>query len=242
MHCCILGETLMRMFMRKMIRLIPFFLISLSLLSCAKDDDYSLNKFWVSAATINTEGVKPYIIITDNGDKLFPSSSNVAYFKPENGQRVWVSYTILKDEGTEFDYYVKVNDLREILTKEIITLTNLNKDSIGNDPVEIENIWFSRNYLTVGFVYGGGGAIHFINLVRNEEAVFNDEQLPVLEFRHNRNNDRYNNAMRGWVSFDLSKLKQPEQDFVTFILRAKPFKDQEPFEKQLVFKYGEGKN
>lgn len=225
--------------MKRMIRLTPLILIVFLFFSCSKDDDYSLNKFWVSAATITTGDVKPYLIVTDNGDKLFPSSSNIRYFQPVNGQRVWVSYTILKDEGTAFDYYVKVNDVREILTKEIVTLTNSNKDSIGDDPVEIENVWFSGDFLTIGFVYGGGGAIHFVNLVRNVEDAFTESGLPILEFRHNRNNDRFNNAMRGWVSFDLSELKLPNRDSITFILRAKSFKDQEPFEKQLTFKYQE---
>lgn len=225
--------------MKRMIRYTPLILIVFLFFSCSKDEDYSLNKFWVSAATINTADVKPYLIVTDNGDKLFPSSSNIRNFKPVNGQRVWVSYTILKDEGTAFDYYVKVNDVREILTKEIVTLTNSNKDSIGNDPVEIENVWFTEDFLTIGFVYGGGGAIHFVNLVRNLEEGYSASNLPILEFRHNRNYDRFNNAMRGWVSFDLSELKQTNQDSVTFILRAKSFKDHEPFEKQLTFKYGE---
>lgn len=231
--------------MKRMIRLTPFFLIVILLFSCSKDEDYSLNKFWVSAATISTYEVKPYLIITDNGDRLFPTSSNVKYFKPIDKQRVWVSYTILKDEkdaGAEFDYYVKVNDVREILTKGIVTLTDSNKDSIGNDPVEIENVWFSGDFLTIGFVYGGGGAIHFVNLVRNVEDAYTEEQLPILEFRHNRNHDRFNNAMRGWVSFDLSELKVSNQDSVTFILRANSFNEEERFERQLTFKYGESEN
>lgn len=224
-----------------MLRFALFVLIVSSLFSCSKDEEYSLNKFWVSAATIQTGEVRPYLIATDNGDKLFPSTSNIRYFKPTHGQRVWVSYTILGDANDKFDYYVKVNDMREILTKRILTLTEANKDSIGNDPLEIENVWFSGDYLTIGFVYGGGGAIHFINLVRNTENLETEDNVPIFEFRHNSNHDRYNNAMRGWVSFDLSELKVEGQDSVKFILKSTSFDEKKPFERELIFEYGEQK-
>ncbi|NLA23886.1 MAG: hypothetical protein GX879_02865 [Bacteroidales bacterium] len=222
--------------MKKILNSLLIISLSITFFSCSKDDSYSLDKFWVSPATVFTENVKPYLIVTDNGDRLFPSSSKIHY-TPKNGQRVWVSYTILEDARDDFDYYVQINDISEILTKGIIELNSANKDSIGNDPVKIEDIWFTDNYLTIQFVYAGGGAIHFINLVRNEDALATEEGMPILEFRHNRNYDLYNNSIRGWVSFDLKSIEEEDKDFVVFLLKAKTFDDDKIFEKEVTYRY-----
>jgi hypothetical protein len=62
------------------------------------------------------------LIITDNGDRLFPSATAVPGFVYEDGQRVWVSYTILGDGDGDIDHLVKVNDMVEILTKGVFHL------------------------------------------------------------------------------------------------------------------------
>ncbi len=218
-------------------RLLLLLTVSLLWFSCSKDKDYSLDNFWVASATIFTDDVQPYLIVTDSGDKLFPSISNVNY-KPTNHQRVWVSYTILDDTNGEFDFYVRVNNVSEILTKDIIELTESNKDSIGNDPINIENLWFTDNYLTIQFLYGGGGAVHFVNLVKNVDSLYTDDGKPILEFRHNRNYDIYNNALRGWSSFNLKSLETQEADSVVFVLKAKSIKEDNPFRKELIYRYG----
>ncbi len=218
-------------------RLLLLLTVSSLLFSCSKDKDYSLDNFWVTSATIYTDDVQPYLIVTDSGDKLFPSISNIDY-KPTNQQRVWVSYTILNDTNGEFDFYVRVNNVSEILTKDIIKLTDSNKDSIGNDPINIENLWFTDNYLTIQFLYGGGGAVHFVNLVKNVDSLYTDDGKPILEFRHNRNHDLYNNALRGWSSFNMKSLEKQEADSVVFVLKAKSIKEDAPFRKELIYRYG----
>ena len=45
-------------------------------------------------------------------------------------------------------------------------LTPEKEDSIGHDPVEIRDYWFTGDYLTIIFRYGGGGTIHFITWFR----------------------------------------------------------------------------
>lgn len=212
------------------------FLLSVLVLSCSKDDGYSLDNFWVASATIYTEGTKPYLVVTDDGDILFPYASQVS-FTPKNEQRVWINFTILENFDGEYNYKVRVNDVSEILTKDIISFNSANNDSIGNDPIRIEGLWFAENFLTVQFVYGGGGAIHFINLVRNEDALTTDDGMPILEFRHNRNHDLYNNAMRGWASFNMKSIESEEADSVVFLLKSKPFDGEKPFEKEITYKY-----
>ncbi|ASB47741.1 NigD1/NigD2 family lipoprotein [Alkalitalea saponilacus] len=225
--------------MRKL--MLPFVTILATMFllqGCLKDDDsYSLGKYWVTTGTIEKGDISPYVVVADNGDRLFPSATAVPHFKTKDGQRVWISYTILGDAEGQIDHYVRVNDLSEILTKGILELTPENADSIGHDPVTIRDYWFTGDFLTIRFIYGGGGRIHFINLVQDVENPVNEEGLPILEFRHNRNNDPYNYKMYGTVSFNLETLKTEEQDEVQFVLKAKSSGDRDDFEKVLTFKY-----
>ena len=120
-------------------------LFTLASTSCSSDDEYySLGDYVVKTATIEVQSTSPYVIVTDGedgGERLYPSASWVPNFKVHDGQRVWVSYTILKDAektADDIDHYVRVNDFAEILTKGIFELTPEKEDSIGNDPVRIK--------------------------------------------------------------------------------------------------------
>ena len=93
--------------------------------SCNDDDDsYSLNNFWLSSGTVTKE-VGSFYITTDKGKKLWPSATNVSISLLENGMRVLVNYTILgnTNPNSEYDYYVKINDLSQILTKPVFEFT-----------------------------------------------------------------------------------------------------------------------
>jgi len=67
--------------------------------------------------------------------------------------------------------------------------------------------------------------------VQDESEPLNDDGYPILEFRHNRNQDLYNYAMKGWVSFDLSDFMEADADSFVFELRAKSFRGEDPFAK-----------
>jgi hypothetical protein len=157
----------------------------------------------------------------------------------DNGQRVWVSYTILSEGEGDVDYLVKVNDMVEILTKGIFELTPEKEDSIGDNPVSIRDYWITGDFLTIRFTYTGGGVIHYINLVSDVNNPMNDDGLPVLEFRHNRNNDPYQYQMHGTVSFNLSSLKEDGVTSLDFVLKATSYEGKAPFEKVLTYEYGE---
>ncbi len=214
-----------------------FLLLALPLVFAACDDDegYSLGDYWVTTATVKTVGVSPYILETDGGKRLFPSASNVPRFEVFNGQRVWVNFTILGDGEGDIDHLVKVNDLSEMLTKGIFQLTPETTDSIGHDPLTINDYWISGDYLTVLFSYGGGQKIHFITLAQDVDAPINEDGLPVLEVRHNRNNDPVNYRLNGSVSFLLEDLRVDDSDEIRFVLRAKSPDGYSDFEEVLTY-------
>ncbi|TAJ06596.1 hypothetical protein DMA11_22815 [Marinilabiliaceae bacterium JC017] len=215
-------------------------LVGLFTVSCDDDDDYSLGKFIISMGTIEGDQ-DSYIIVTDSGDRLFPSASNVPNYPVEDDMRVWVNYTILGDatDNETLDYYVKINDLSDVLTKDIFQLTDATRDSIGNDPVSISDYWIARDYLNIGFYYGGGpGYIHYINLVNDENDPETEDGMLILELKHNKNNDPYNYRINNWASFDLLSIQEEGKDEVTFLLRSIGPSGEYEFEKEVTYKYG----
>ena len=215
-------------------------LILLPLWGCDLDDGYSLGDYWITTATIEKGDVSPYVIVTDNGDRLFPSSTAIPWFETRDQQRVWVNFTILGDATGEFDHYVKVNNMSEILTKGVLELTPENADSIGNDPVRIRDYWFTGDFLTIMFSYSGGGTIHYINLVQDVNNPVDDQGRPVLLFRHNRKDDPANYALYGTVSINLYDLRVDGQTTVSFVLKSTPFAGEDPVDVVLEYNYGTG--
>lgn len=192
--------------------------------SCEKDDNYySLSDIWISLGFIDqAENDNSFIILLDNGDTLYPIANGVPYFKVKDSMRVMANFTILDEvDESPNKFFVKINNLYDILYKEIIPLTNDNSDSLGNDPIKIKDIWISKNILNIEFNYAGGEKIHYINLAYTEEN-FNELDQPIeLEFRHNANNDKETFNLQGLVSFNLEKLKQSSSsDTISILVKS----------------------
>ena len=90
-------------------------MILTSSFSCNDSDGYSLSDFRISIATVIPEGQMAYSLLLDNGDKLWPAASDVVY-RPQTDQRVFVNYTLLSDKKQDYDHFIKVNDIWNILT------------------------------------------------------------------------------------------------------------------------------
>jgi hypothetical protein len=220
-------------------------LTSVLFFSCSDDDDgYSLGDFWVTTGTI-IETSDYYYVVTDGGDALWPSATNVPPSKLEDGMRVLVNYTILgdADDSEVYDYYVKVNGISELLTKPIFnfdeTTSEEVKDSIGNDPITIVDTWFTDDYLNVQFEYGGGYGIHFINLVKDTEDLETENGEIILELKHNKNGDPYNYKQWGIASFDISEIQEEGQSSVDIFVRSLNKEGEYHYNKVLTYEYDE---
>lgn len=200
------------------------FLVSL-MISCDKDDGYSLNEYWLTTGTVMKTS-DYYYVLTDGDKSLWPSASNVDPELLEDSARVLVNYTILGDaeSGDMYDFYVKVNSLQNILTKPVFHFNAETsqevKDSIGNDPIYINNAWITDDYLTVEFEFGGGYAVHYINLVHDTENAETEKGEIIVELMHNKNGDEYNYKQWGLASFELSKLQKEGADSVNILVRS----------------------
>lgn len=226
---------------------IVYLVLAVTLISfsgCNDDDGYSLSDIWIGFGVMKTDG-DSYSIVMDNDDVLSPVASN---YVPgwqnnfENGDRVWINYTILDEElntdGTVKQYYVKVNEIDDILMKGILDITEENADSIGNDPIIVQEYWMTDSLLNLKLKYWGYNKVHYLNLVKQPGDLTENSQPIALELRHNANDDDESVPYTAFVSFSLNDLRVEGLDSVQFQFTSTDYDDvQHTVEK--VFDYSE---
>jgi hypothetical protein len=184
------------------------------------DDGYSLGDIWVDFGIVVRQGSGSYdfTLKTDHGDVLFPVAAEIP-LEVEDGSRVMINYTVLgnkKTGGNGSEYFVRINSLTKILKKGILDITTQNKDSIGNDPVEVSDHWVANNLLNLKIKYLGDTKVHYINLVKKPGLLTSASQPVELELRHNRNGDENRFPFAAYVSFDLTAIKIAGLDSVKY--------------------------
>ena len=198
---------------------------SLLFISCNNDNGYSLNNVWRSIATVENPDNSAYFYFTlDNGDRMRTIVTTNPQYKPDDGQRLIADYTILSDgpENGSYQHDVKLIGAYKVLTKGIFDITPDTQDSIGHDPVKIEDIWIGKDYLNVRFVYKGQDKTHLINLVSDELKSSDDGKIH-LEFRHNANDDAPAYNIRGIASFDLKTLQTDDVESLPLVIHVREF-------------------
>ena len=196
-------------------------LLALAVVSCNKKDEHSLGEFHIDIATVIPMGENGYMLMLDNGKQLWPAATDVHYL-PAGNQRVFVNYTTLSNEQGGYDHYVKVNDIWNILTKKVIEQTSQNADSIGHDPVKINEVWVGNDYLNVDFMFNYGGIRpHAINLVTDSLYPATTPHILELEFRHNAYGSSSPRFYEGFVCFDLKPFQRTDTDSVQLAVKAR---------------------
>lgn len=212
---------------------------------CKDDDGYSLNDMWIGFGVYHGNENSSKIIM-DNKDVLVPVASN---YPPgwgddvKNGERVLLNYTILDekhdDQGNLQYYYVKINSYQTILMKGVMEITPENEDSIGNDPIVIEDYWMTDSLLSFKLRYYGYSKTHFLNLVMKPSLSMAPGIQPYeLELRHNANDDDDAIYYTAYVSFSLNSLRIEGVDSVRFVVSATDY-DGVEFSEEGVFNYSD---
>mgnify|MGYP005929920619 FL=1 len=189
--------------------------------SCLDNED---NDYWVTCppggvlaiGTMkipNADTPRDFFIALDNGNNVFPADTadirNWKYTVAE-GQRVFVGY--VKMEGEEKPGYEngKIFTIEDILTKDIIPLTEATADSIGDDRINVTAHALTKDYLTIEYQYLGSmdeNKKHMLNLVQNEiTGPVEDDGYICLEFRHNAFDDSPSKLGSSLVSFKLANI------------------------------------
>ena len=187
---------------------------SLAITSC-NNDGYSLGDFALDFATINPGVGNAYSLTLDDGTTLWPAAHN-GFYKPKENQRAFINYTPLQDNFEGYDMAVKINEVIDILTKNPTVLNTATVDSLGNDPIRINQYWIGDGYLNIDFSVGFTPAEnkHFINLAKNE---LNGKEN-YYNLLHNAYGDNGTYLGHGYVSFNLDGLKKEGETNIEFTL------------------------
>jgi hypothetical protein len=223
-------------------KLIISMLALMFLVSCNRDENQYLppNSFTSIATVENPTQSSGFYFRLDNNDRMWVTATNFPYYNPIDGQRIIATYSILSVNGnnSSYNHKVSLNDVYEVLTKKIFKITPNTQDSIGNDPINITDLWVGSDFLNVEFNYQGQNKIHFINLVSDSTKTYTDGKVH-LEFRHNANNDYPMFWRWGIVSFNLKSL-QPLAvgDSVNMVIHTKEFGTTVDKSYNVTYKFG----
>jgi hypothetical protein len=193
--------------MRKKLLLLITAVIAFAITSC-DDDDWSQDSYWIDMGTIQkvSASSSEFYILLDNGDKVWPAITNFPYYNPKDGQRIIANYTILSNRHDGYNHDVRLNDIYQVLTKPVATLTTANADSIGNDPLVVNDTWIASDHLNIEFSFLGNNKRHMVNLVKSDLFASTPE-LAKLQFRQNGYGDEKRYWLKGIVSFNIKSLQ-----------------------------------
>jgi hypothetical protein len=187
--------------------------------SCTKwldndDNNYADYKAWGTITCFKSSN--DFMIITDDSLKLVPlNTSQLSDYKPIDGQRVEVLYSIDKEQSSVYSdpkqYNVNIFSIDDILTKDILQTNQI--DTVAKDGIDPISIWISNNiytnrkYINIYFkVLTSNLKPHLIYLVSDaSKNPIDEEGYYNLEFRHNANGDDYGYYAQGKVSFLLNE-------------------------------------
>lgn len=194
--------------------------------SCLDDDNGPSEALVISTINKISPDSKDFYFTLDNGKKMHPDNAQGWSGKDyKDGQRAFVIFNELEQPVEGYDYNILVRQIREVLTKDIVTMGGENtEEKIGDDKINVTYMWISsdRKYLTIEFQYYGTHSEdkkHFLNLVINDtqpsptadnadgDNESTDDDFINLEFRHNNEGDSPVQLGEGYVSFKLDEIK-----------------------------------
>ncbi len=212
------------------------FLFLVLIAGCIDKDDENMS--FLDLGIINHYG-NGYLIITDTGVNLQAATLPVELTFDDN-LRVSVKYRIIQPgestDSIKVDYIVQVEDITELVTKEIITINDANRDTLGSSPVKFENVWITQDYLTVYFSFYAGTKDHYFNLTYDPMEQ-TSEDFVALTFRHNDNGDTEIKQYWGYISFRLNSLRREGRSSVNIHFRGKQFDEMDFQLNDLVYTY-----
>lgn len=170
------------------------------------DDDYPKGTVVIGMATVEKppQYDAPYFVL-DNGTKMWVVQTLVPYQELKSGERIFGNYSLLQPGEDGFEYNIRLNDYTMVPIQKVIDLNVENVDSIGNNAVQIRDIWPSVDYLNVRFMLNYPSPQQpILNLVFNEMIPLENDGYAHLELRYN-NNGSQGRLVPGMVSFKLGQ-------------------------------------
>ena len=101
--------------------------------------------------------------------------------------------------------------IQNIETKDIYVMPTAKADSIGDDRINITNMWFANHHLNIEYqiMQGQDSSVkHLQSLIVNPDNDNENDKTDyiTLEFRHNAHNDASQVQGTGFLSFRLDSI------------------------------------
>lgn len=177
--------------------------------SCDNDEGYSVGDMtpplW---ATVRVSG-SAFYLDCDVWGTLWPVNTDLNWYNPADGQRVITVFNPLWDNYEGFDHAVKILTLKNVLTKEVETLTSENDAEFGNDPIYKASVGISGGYLNLYFIQNlPAKNKHRISLVRPvlDQDLYGEDGYIHLELRYNTYEDTTGIPSSATASYNLNSL------------------------------------
>lgn len=184
-----------------------------ALQSCDESDGYSIGDMGRDWATVRVLNGNVYYLEGDRWGTIWPAATSIWGYRPVDGERVVTYFNPLYDNFEGYDVAVKVEQIFQVLTKEVEDLTAENEADYGNDPVVIwqNDMWIGGDYLNIIFQQNRPKKDkHLVSLVRNTMVEDPNDGYIHLEYRYNTYADLSGHWGEGAVSFNLKSLKVDE--------------------------------
>lgn len=209
--------------------------------SCLEDNDpypwFGAKNYAIATIHSIDEEEKEFYFLLDGDQKLYPSdiSKISSAYKWKNGQRALIYFNLFDEKVPGYEYNGEVVYISNVLTKDIIPLTEETADSIGDDRITITGGWIGSYYLNLYFEFRGTSnpkELHMVNLVRNEtDGAVEDNEYLVLEFRHNAHDDYDRETLKGIVSFRLNLTEEEFEKYKGIKVRTNTINEGVQYDK-----------
>lgn len=191
--------------------------------SC-RDNNNVTPRTRVNLATVENPNTSiNYIFTLDSGTRMSITSTDVFNYRPATDQRILAAYNIVQraPEAADYDFNVHLRGVYEVLTKDIVELTDENEEAIGDDPFESVRLWVGSDWLNVEFtIRATGRSTHYINLVQDNRTEVEDDGTIRLQLRHNADGDTAGRRLWGLASFNLAGLQEAGQTEVRLVVNV----------------------
>ncbi len=162
---------------KKTITYIAAAVLALGSVSCQSDDTLNYNN-------ITMGNIVDGRFVSDQGN-TFNVVQQLCSGKIEEEKRIMMICDVLNEtEGSRNEYDVRLTTYFPVLEKKAVTLDEATGEIDVQDPVHIDQLWFSGGYINMVIqtpVIPGSDTKHLVNLVYS----VNENGEYVLNFRHN---------------------------------------------------------
>ena len=199
-------------------------LIAMPVLQSCLDDWNDDERSSLTIGTVRIIDGKDYYFALDEGTRMFPGdTAQVNNYTLVEGQRAFVYFNLLDEKVDGYDYNAKINHVENILTKDIYFMPAEKADSIGDDRINITNMWITGNYLNIQY------QLYHSNSNDKKHMLNDKEGYITLEFRQNAYDDEPLMPGQGLVSFKLDKIADRISGKTGLNIRVKSLYDGERY-------------